>query len=146
MPSNAVVLCSSAGLMGLMIYILVLGILYPTPTTKTVGSLGNGGCTSLDNGTTITYNVHDGGVKSMVRLEYLLRLEYLFLCYVIKIKICNVRQLLKFCSFNFDYIQRRFSSLHYFLFFIFFLLKPAHYCTLHILMVCTVQGHPTAAR
>ena len=124
MPSNAVVLCSSAGLMGLMIYILVLGILYPTPTTKTVGSLGNGGCTSLDNGTTITYNVHecrgkvaliwDGGVKSMVRLEYLLRLEYLFLCYVIKIKICNVRQLLKFCSFNFDYIQRRFSSLHYF--------------------------------
>ena len=130
MPSNAVVLCSSAGLMGLMIYILVLGILYPTPTTKTVGSLGNGGCTSLDNGTTITYNVYesrgkvaliwDGGVKSMVRLEYLLRLEYLFLCYVIKIKICNVRQLLKFCSFNFDYIQRRFSSLHYFFFIFYF--------------------------
>ena len=34
------VLCSSAGSMGLMIYILILGLLYPTP----------GGCTSLDNG------------------------------------------------------------------------------------------------
>ena len=105
MPSNAVVLCSSAGLMGLMIYILVLGILYPTPTTKTVGSLGKTGeCRGK------VALIWDGGVKSMVRLEYLLRLEYLFLCYVIKIKICNVRQLLKFCSFNFDYIQRRFSS------------------------------------
>jgi len=34
------VLCSSAGSMGLMIYILILGLVYPTP----------GGCTSLDNG------------------------------------------------------------------------------------------------